>query len=89
MKIPYDVDQTNQVDITDVQLRDVYVCIDRLGLGPYPVHDVTDLAVPYWLSRYVPGHVHDDRVSAVELEPPGHLSLKKKKNVLGRRGAGS
>jgi hypothetical protein len=28
-------------------------------------------------------------VSAVELEPPGHLSLKKKKNVLGRRGAGS
>jgi len=67
MKIPYDVDQTNQVDITDVQLRDVYVRVDRLGLGPYHVHDVSYLTVLYGLSRYVLGHVHDDRVSAVEL----------------------
>mgnify|MGYP000176504443 CR=1 FL=1 len=67
MKIPYDVDQSNQVDITDVQFSNVYVGIDRLGLGPYPVHDVTDLTVLYGLCRYVPGHVDDYRVEAVEL----------------------
>ena len=67
MKIPYDVDQSNQVDITDVQFSDVYVRVDRLGLGPYGVHDVTDLAVLYGLCRDVLGHVDDDRVVAVEL----------------------
>jgi len=67
MKIPYDVDQSNQVDITDVQFSDVYVGIDRLGIGPYPVHDVTDLAVLYGLCRYVLGHVDDYRVAAVKL----------------------
>ena len=67
MKIPYDVDQSNQVDITDVQFSDVYVGIDRLGLCPYPVHDVTYLTVLYGLCRYILGHVDDDRVAAVEL----------------------
>ena len=67
MKIPYDVDQSNQVDITDVQFSDVYVCVDRCSLGTDGVHDVTDLTVLNGLCRYVLGHVDDDRVLTVKL----------------------
>lgn len=73
MKIPNNIYETNQIDITNVQIRYVDISEDGSRPGPDFINHVRNLTVLYPLCGDVLGDVHHDRVVAVELEP--HLAI--------------
>lgn len=45
MKFPYDVHKTNQIDITNIQLRYVDISINGSRLGPDFINNITHLTI--------------------------------------------